>query len=107
MELKRARQMGTTSRMGDRLQHEAALNVQARLDAEDRRRRRRERAQFVNFLMRWLLVLALVGGGSWAWQKGWFDKYLGEDEEAGWDAAATGESQTGGIMGTSFSFKPH
>lgn len=80
MELKRPRQTGTTSRTGDCLQHEAALNVQARIDAEARRRRQRERAQFLRFLMRGLLVVVLVGGGSWAWQKGWFDKYLGEDE---------------------------
>lgn len=80
MELKRPRQTGTTSRVGDCLQHEAALNVQARIDAEVRRRRQRERAQFLRFLMRGLLVVVLVGGGSWAWQKGWFDKYLGEDE---------------------------
>ena len=80
MELKRPRQMGTTSRVGDCLQHEAALNVQARIDAEARRRRQRERAQFLRFLMRGLLVVVFVGGGSWAWQKGWFDKYLGEDE---------------------------
>ena len=80
MELKRPRLTGTTSRTGDSLQHEAALNVQARIDAEARRRRQRERAQFLRFLMRGLLVVVLVGGGSWAWQKGWFDKYLGEDE---------------------------
>ena len=66
MELKRPRQTGTTSRVGDCLQHEAALNVQARIDAEARRRRQRERAQFLRFLMRGLLVVVLVGGGSWA-----------------------------------------
>ncbi len=93
MELKRPRQTGTTSRTGDRLQHEAALNVQARIDAEARRRRQRERAQFLRFLTRGLLVLVLVGGGAWAWRMGWFDKYLGEDEVAGRDAAATGASQ--------------
>ncbi len=93
MELKRPRQTGTTSRTGDRLQHEAALNVQARIDAEARRRRQRERAQFLRFLMRGLLVLVLVGGGAWAWRMGWFDKYLGDDEVVKRETSATGGSQ--------------
>ena len=80
MELRRARPSGTTSKAGNDLQHEAALRVQARIDAEFRRKRNAEMVQRLKFFLALAFVTAVAGAGWWAWKNGKFDKYL---EQAG------------------------
>lgn len=80
MELRRARPTGTTSEAGNVLQHEVAMRVQARIDAEFRRKRRVEMIQKLKLLLALAFVAAVAGAGWWAWKNGKLDKYL---EQAG------------------------
>ena len=75
MELKKARLSGTTSESGLGLQHEAAMRVEARYLAEERRRRHLQRMERLKVFLLFLLFLAAaLGGGYYAWRKG----FLGE-----------------------------
>ncbi len=75
MELKKAKLSGTTSESGLGLQHEAAMRVEARYQAEEQRRRHRLRVERVKVLLLFLVFLgAAMGGGYYAWRKG----FLGE-----------------------------
>ena len=75
MELKKARLSGTTSESGLGLQHEAAMRVEARYLAEEQRRRHRLQMERLKVFLLFLVLLgAALGGGYYAWRKG----YLGE-----------------------------
>ncbi|MBO7687854.1 MAG: hypothetical protein J6V72_15800 [Kiritimatiellae bacterium] len=75
MELKKAKLSGTTSESGLGLQHEAAMRVEARYQAEEQRRRHRLQMERVKMLLLFLVLLgAAMGGGYYAWRKG----FLGE-----------------------------
>ena len=75
MELKKAKLSGTTSESGLGLQHEAAMRVEARYQAEEQRRRHRLRVERVKVFLLFLVFLgAAMGGGYYAWRKG----FLGE-----------------------------
>lgn len=71
MELKKAELSGTMSETGLGLQHEAAMRVEARYLAEERRRR--HRLQMERLKMSLLLLIFLggaLGAGYYAWRKG-------------------------------------
>lgn len=73
MELKRPVPTGTTSEMANDLQHEAAMRIQARLDADAARQRRLERVKSVKSAFSILLMLGALGGVVWAWRSGLLD----------------------------------
>ena len=60
MELKKAKLSGTTTETGSGLQHEAAMRVEARYQAEERRRRHlllMERLKMLLLLWSWMIRL--------------------------------------------------
>ena len=68
MELKKANLSGTTSESGLGLQHEAAMRVEARYLAEERRRRHLQRMERLKVFLLFLLFLAAaLGGGYYAY----------------------------------------
>jgi len=74
MELKKAKLSGTTSESGLGLQHEAAMRVEARYQAEEKRRRQLQRMERLKVFLLFLLFLAAaLGGGYYAWRKGLLD----------------------------------
>ena len=77
MELKKAKLSGTASESGLGLQHEAAMRVEARYQAEERRRRHLQRMERLKVFLLFLLFLAAtLGGGYYAWRKGLLDEHL-------------------------------
>ena len=80
MELKRAKLSGTTSESGLSLQHEAALRVEARWRAEEKRRRHllmMGRLKMVLFIFL-VAVVVVLGGGYYAWRNGLLDDHLAQ-----------------------------
>ena len=73
MELKRPRPTGTTSEMANDLQHEAAMRVQARLDADLAHQRRVARARALRSFLSILLMVGALLGVVWAWRSGLLD----------------------------------
>lgn len=73
MELKKAQPTGTTSASGNSLQHEAAMRVEARFNAEERRRRHAQNVRRLKNLFLLFLFLFIVGGGLYAWRTGMLD----------------------------------
>lgn len=71
MELRRPTPTGSTTEASEEMLHEAALRVQARLDAEDRLRRRVARAKRVAAVAKVLLLLLVLGLLAWLWQGGY------------------------------------
>ena len=111
MELKKARPTGTTSASGNSLQHEAAMRVEERYRAEERRRRHAQMVKSIknSFLM--FLFLFIVGGGIYAWRTGMLDAARpalglggdGKGSESGGNADAEGtnapaDSQTADLV---------
>ena len=77
MELKKAKLSGTTSESGLGLQHEAAMRVEARYQAEEKLRRHLQRMERLKVFSLFLLFLAVaLGGGYYAWRKGLLDEPL-------------------------------
>ena len=76
MELRKPVPTGTSSAMANDLQHEAAMRVQRRLDAEDLHRRRLARNRRMRSLFSFLLLVLAVGGVGWAWWSGLLDSAL-------------------------------
>ena len=76
MELRRPVSAGTASAEANNLQHEAAMRVQARLDAEEEQRRRAARARTVRTVLSVVLMLGVLGLGAWAWCSGLLDSSL-------------------------------
>lgn len=73
MELKRPRPTGTTSEMANDLQHEAAMRIQARLDADRAFQRRVARWKAVKSALSMLLMVGTLLGVVWAWRTGLLD----------------------------------
>ena len=73
MELKKAQPTGTTSASGNSLQHEAAMRVEERYRAEERRRRHAQMVKSIKNFSLFLLFLFIVGGGLYAWRTGMLD----------------------------------
>lgn len=76
MELRKPVPTGTSSAMANDLQHEAAMRVQHRLDADDLHRRRLARNSRMRSLFSFLLLVLAVGGVGWAWWSGLLDSAL-------------------------------
>ena len=75
MDSKKAKQAGTTSEAGSSLQHEAVKRVEARYEADERRRRHLRLMERLEF---WFLLILLGAalGGYYAWRKGLLDETL-------------------------------
>ena len=88
MELKRPVQTGTTSRMGNDLQHEAAMRVQARLDADEALRRKLAKEKAIRSGLSVAAMLLALGGGFWAWRSGLLDSSLDKQPQPAPQTAA-------------------
>lgn len=73
MGLKKAKLSGTTSESGLGLQHEAAMRVEARYLAEEKKRRHAQLIGRLKNLFLFLFLLIGGGGGFYAWRTGMFD----------------------------------
>ena len=76
MELKKAKLTGTTSESGLGLQHEAAMRVEARYLAEEKRRRHLLMMGRLKTILFLIFLAALLGGGYYAWHNGLWDEHL-------------------------------
>ena len=91
MELRKAKLTGTTSASGNSLQHEAAMRVEERYMAEERRRRHAQFVKSATNIFFLFLFLVVVGGGFYAWRTGMLDAALpalglggdGKNDESG------------------------
>ena len=82
MELKRPVPTGTTSEMANALQHEAAMRVQARMDAEEALKRRMAKGKALRSGFSMVAMVLVLGGGVWAWRSGLLDSSLDKQPEA-------------------------
>jgi len=80
MELRSPRPTGTsgTTGMAESLQHQAAMRVQARLDAEEAAKRHVAGVQRLKTVLAFLFVAVVAGVGYWAWTCGRFDEWFGK-----------------------------
>ena len=85
---------GTTSESGSSLQHEAAMRVEERFLAEEKKRRHEQTMGRLRTFFFLFLLLGVGGGGFYAWRTGMLDSVLAAfglgkgaaTEEAGGDA---------------------
>lgn len=68
--------------MGEDLRHEAAMRVQARMDAEEALRQKVAKGKAVRSGLSALTMALVLGGGIWAWRSGLLDSSLDKQPEA-------------------------
>lgn len=73
MQLKKAKLSGTTSESGLGLQHEAAMRVEARFLAEEKKRRHARLVGMLKNFFAILFFLGVCGAGFYAWRSGMLD----------------------------------
>ena len=83
MELRRPIPTGANSAVENELQHEAAMRVQARLDAEEALRKRVARAKSIRTALSVIVMLGALGVVVWAWRSGLLDSALDHRPAAG------------------------
>ena len=76
MQLRHPTQTGTASQSADDLQHAAAMRVQARIDAAERKQASRESAKAFKNFFSIVLMLGVLALGFWAWKSGLLDSAL-------------------------------
>ena len=92
MELKKAKLTGTTSESGNNLQHEAAMRVEARWLADEKKRRH---ARLMGRLRTFFFLLLVAGSGFYVWRAGMLDSILKALRFGGRDARHESENATG------------
>ena len=102
MGLIKAKLSGTTSESGSSLQHEAAMRVEARFQAEEKKRRHEQTMGRLRTFFFFFLLLGVGGGGLYAWRTGMLDSVLATFG-LGKGAAA---QEAGGDAGTETSESP-
>lgn len=113
MQLRHPTQPGAASQSGDDLQHAAAMRVQARIDAAERKQASRESAKAFKNFFSIVLMLGVLVLGFWAWKSGLLDsalekkseeqkQQLGDLYEAApaKGSASAGDSAAEGVKGT-------
>lgn len=81
MQLRHPTQAGTASQSADDLQHAAAMRVQARIDAAERKQASRESAKAFKNFFSIVLMLGVLALGFWAWKSGLLDSALEKKSE--------------------------
>ena len=96
MQLKKAKLSGTTSESGLGLQHEAAMRVEARILAEEKKRRRARLVGMLKNLFAILFFLGFCGGGFYAWRSGMLDAIRSAPDSDGVASLPTQEAGSAG-----------
>lgn len=81
MELRKPRPTGSNSETANNLQHQAAMRITARFEAETRAVRRAAFMRSLKTFVSVVLLLVVAGGGYWAWKSGLLDAYIGTASE--------------------------
>ena len=81
MELRKPRPTGSNSETANNLQHQAAMRITARFEAEARAVRRAAFMRSLKTFVSVVLLLVVAGGGYWAWKSGLLDAYIGTASE--------------------------
>lgn len=100
MELRKPRPTGSNSETANNLQHQAAMRITARFEAEARAVRRAAFMRSLKTFFSVVFVLVVAGGGYWAWKSGLLDAYVdrvSETERKG-DANDVVECQPVGLQ---------